>query len=206
MLGMNGGTPMSIASLRKDALTNLPFYEERVDLACAFRWTVRLNMHEAVANHFSLAVSDDGTKFLMNPNQVLFSRIRDGDLVRLDKYLRARCTVAVMLGQMQRQPAARHAHVQRQIGREAMLPVNREAEIIAIKLPRLLDRERAQKWYRLPELNDHDPEARDPKGQPALTFRAGRIAAMQPADDWLVARAAAPRYGPLWRSSDGARD
>ena len=58
---------MSIASLRQDALTNLPFYEERVDLACAFRWTVRLNMHEAVANHFSLAVSDDGTKFALKP-------------------------------------------------------------------------------------------------------------------------------------------
>jgi hypothetical protein len=25
-------------------------------------------MHEAVANHFSLAVNDEGTRFLMNPN------------------------------------------------------------------------------------------------------------------------------------------
>jgi len=29
------------------------FTQEREDLAAAFRWTVRLNMHEAVANHFS---------------------------------------------------------------------------------------------------------------------------------------------------------
>ncbi|MEM6622554.1 MAG: class II aldolase and adducin N-terminal domain-containing protein [Pseudomonadota bacterium] len=63
---------------------NLPFYEERCDLAAAFRWTVRLNMHESVANHFSLSVSDDGTKFLMNPNQVHFSLIKASDLLLLD--------------------------------------------------------------------------------------------------------------------------
>ena len=41
------------------------FKQERVNLAAAFRWAARLNMHEAVANHFSLAVSDDGSKFLV---------------------------------------------------------------------------------------------------------------------------------------------
>ncbi|MER9329354.1 class II aldolase and adducin N-terminal domain-containing protein [Mesorhizobium sp. M0488] len=75
---------MSIARLQKETLSNLPFYAERVDLACAFRWTARLNMHEAVANHFSLAVNDDGTKFLMNPNQVHFSRIKASDLIEID--------------------------------------------------------------------------------------------------------------------------
>lgn len=63
---------------------NLPFAEQRADLACAFRWTVRLNWHEAVANHFSLAVSDDGKQFLMNPNQRHFSRIKASDLLFLD--------------------------------------------------------------------------------------------------------------------------
>ena len=63
---------------------NLPFYQERVDLACAFRWTARLNMHEGVSNHFSLSVNDDGTKFLMNPNQVHFSLIRASDMLLLD--------------------------------------------------------------------------------------------------------------------------
>jgi hypothetical protein len=29
--------------------------EQRIDLACAFRWAHRLDMHEAVANHFRLA-------------------------------------------------------------------------------------------------------------------------------------------------------
>jgi ribulose-5-phosphate 4-epimerase/fuculose-1-phosphate aldolase len=75
---------MSIARLQKEPLTNLPFHEERVDLACAFRWTARLNMHEAVANHFSLAVNDDGSQFLMNPNQVHFSRIKASDLLLID--------------------------------------------------------------------------------------------------------------------------
>jgi hypothetical protein len=40
---------MTVTHLIPGKLTNLPFYEERVDLACAFRWTARLNMHEAVA-------------------------------------------------------------------------------------------------------------------------------------------------------------
>ncbi|MBN7786830.1 class II aldolase/adducin family protein [Ponticoccus gilvus] len=63
---------------------NLDHWQERVDLAAAFRWTVRLNMHEAVANHFSLAINEDGTKFLMNPNQQHFSRIKASDLLVVD--------------------------------------------------------------------------------------------------------------------------
>ena len=53
-------------------------------MAAAFRWTVKLNYHEAVANHFSLAVNEDGTQFLMKPNQMHFSRIRASDLLLLD--------------------------------------------------------------------------------------------------------------------------
>jgi ribulose-5-phosphate 4-epimerase/fuculose-1-phosphate aldolase len=41
-------------------------------------------MHEAVSNHFSLAVSEDGSQFLMNANQVHFSRIRASELLLLD--------------------------------------------------------------------------------------------------------------------------
>lgn len=59
-------------------------WQERVDLAAAFRWTARLNMHEAVANHFSLAVSDDGKQFLMNPDCRHFSRIKASELLLLD--------------------------------------------------------------------------------------------------------------------------
>jgi ribulose-5-phosphate 4-epimerase/fuculose-1-phosphate aldolase len=75
---------MTVARFARENRTNLPFYEERVDLACAFRWTARLNMNEAVSNHFSLAVNDDGTKFLMNPNQVHFSRVKASDLLLID--------------------------------------------------------------------------------------------------------------------------
>lgn len=63
---------------------NITHWGERTDLAAAFRWTARLDMHEAVANHFSLAVNEDGSQFLMNPNQVHFSRIRASDLLLLD--------------------------------------------------------------------------------------------------------------------------
>ena len=56
----------------------------RIDLAAAFRWAARLDLHEAVANHFSLALSEDGTRFLMNPRGRHFSRIRASELLLLD--------------------------------------------------------------------------------------------------------------------------
>ncbi|WP_375229304.1 class II aldolase and adducin N-terminal domain-containing protein [Roseobacter sp. S98] len=71
---------MSVTEMRP----NMENWQERVDMAAAFRWTVRLNMHEAVANHFSLAINDDGTRFLMNPNQMHFSRIKASDLIVVD--------------------------------------------------------------------------------------------------------------------------
>lgn len=63
---------------------NDPLQESRADLAAAFRWAARYGWHEAVANHFSLAVNDDGTQFLMNPNARHFSRIKASDLLLLD--------------------------------------------------------------------------------------------------------------------------
>ncbi len=63
---------------------NLTHWAARTDLAAAFRWTARLKLHEAVANHFSLAVSDNGKRFLMNPNQQHFERIKASDLLLLD--------------------------------------------------------------------------------------------------------------------------
>lgn len=63
---------------------NMPFMKERCELAAAFRWAERLNLHEAVANHFSLAVDDSGKRFLMNPNQRHFSRIKASDILLLD--------------------------------------------------------------------------------------------------------------------------
>jgi len=68
----------------RELFSNNAFWQDRVDLAAAFRWVERLDMHEAVANHFSLAVNDDGTQFLMNPNQMHFRRIKASDLLLLD--------------------------------------------------------------------------------------------------------------------------
>ena len=36
--------------------------QSRINLAACFRWFARLNMHEAVANHFSASVSADGKR------------------------------------------------------------------------------------------------------------------------------------------------
>jgi ribulose-5-phosphate 4-epimerase/fuculose-1-phosphate aldolase len=66
------------------AFEPLDEWQLRVDLAAAFRLAAYHNWHEAVANHFSLAVSADGKKFLMNPRWKHFSRIRASDLLLLD--------------------------------------------------------------------------------------------------------------------------
>lgn len=64
--------------------TNDPHAEARADLAATFRWAARNNWHEAIANHFSYAVSEDGKSFLMNPAARHFERIRASDLLLLD--------------------------------------------------------------------------------------------------------------------------
>jgi len=58
--------------------------QARAELACAFRWCARYGLHEGVANHFSFALNDAGTKFLMNPAGMHFSRIKASDLLLLD--------------------------------------------------------------------------------------------------------------------------
>lgn len=60
------------------------FTAERIDLAAAFRWAARLDLHEGVANHFSLALDESGKHFLINPNQRHFSLIKASDLLLLD--------------------------------------------------------------------------------------------------------------------------
>jgi ribulose-5-phosphate 4-epimerase/fuculose-1-phosphate aldolase len=56
----------------------------RVDLAAAFRLAAEFNWHESVGNHFSVAVSPDGKKFLVNPKFRHFSRIRASELILVD--------------------------------------------------------------------------------------------------------------------------
>jgi len=59
-------------------------WQLRVDLAAAFRLADEINWHEGVGNHFSLAVSADGKRFLMNPRWRHFARIKASDLLLLD--------------------------------------------------------------------------------------------------------------------------
>jgi len=75
---------MSSTIARPGRNVELDEWRGRVDLAAAFRLAVEQNWHEAVANHFSLAVSEDGKRFLMNPRWTHFSRIRASDLLLLD--------------------------------------------------------------------------------------------------------------------------
>ena len=56
----------------------------RVDLAAAFRLAVEFGWHEAVGNHFSAAVSEDGSRFLLNPRWRHFDLIKASDLLLLD--------------------------------------------------------------------------------------------------------------------------
>ena len=53
----------------------------RIDLAVSLRLSAKLGMHEAVANHFSAAVSEDGKSFLLNPKWVHFSNFKASDLI-----------------------------------------------------------------------------------------------------------------------------
>ena len=63
--------------------------EQRIELACALRWAARLDMHEGVDNHFSLAVADEdgvirGNRFLINPYGWHWSEITASSLVLCD--------------------------------------------------------------------------------------------------------------------------
>jgi ribulose-5-phosphate 4-epimerase/fuculose-1-phosphate aldolase len=72
------------AKLKSTSSQDAELWQMRVDLAAAFRLAAQMNWHESVANHFSLAVSPDGKKFLMNPKWKHFSLIRASDLLLLD--------------------------------------------------------------------------------------------------------------------------
>ena len=76
--------PISVVDSRDDSTESDPYYEDRINLTAVFRMTARLNMHESVANHFSYAVSDDGSQFLINPFGRHFSSVRASELLLLD--------------------------------------------------------------------------------------------------------------------------
>lgn len=57
----------------------------RRELAAAFRLAVRLDLHEAVANHFSVRLPGSN-EFLINPNQQHFARISASHLLKLNAH------------------------------------------------------------------------------------------------------------------------
>ncbi len=55
----------------------------RTDLAAAFRWAVRMDLHEGVCNHFSLMLPG-GRRFLLNRYGLHWSEVTASNLLALD--------------------------------------------------------------------------------------------------------------------------
>lgn len=67
------------------------YWQQRLQLATALRWAAKLDLHEGVDNHFSLAVPGDngeidGTRFLINPFGWHWSEITASSLVLCDEH------------------------------------------------------------------------------------------------------------------------
>ena len=54
------------------------------DLAAAFRWAAKLNMHEGIANHFSVCMPDSND-FYVNGSGMHFSTIKASDLILVEQ-------------------------------------------------------------------------------------------------------------------------
>src|SRR5690349_16021952 len=79
-----GGPPGGCQIRRGEAMETDEIRQQRIDLAAAFRWAARLGFHEGVCNHFSVAVSPSGDRFLVNPHGRHFSEIRASDLLLVE--------------------------------------------------------------------------------------------------------------------------
>ena len=55
------------------------------DLAAVFRWTAKLNMHEGIANHFSVCLPDSNEDFYVNGSGMHFSTIKASDLILIEQ-------------------------------------------------------------------------------------------------------------------------
>lgn len=58
--------------------------QARTDLAAALRWSARMGLNEGICNHFSVAVSADGRRFLVNPYGLHWSEMRASDILLCD--------------------------------------------------------------------------------------------------------------------------
>ncbi len=89
MLDKVKGQSTSEEPINEEAAAKLSHYSLRTDLAAALRWAARLNLHEGVDNHFSIAVTDadgviTGDRFLINPHGWHWSEITASSLVLCD--------------------------------------------------------------------------------------------------------------------------
>ena len=55
------------------------------DLAAVFRWTAKLNMHEGIANHFSVCLPNSNEDFYVNGSGMHFSTIKASDLILIEQ-------------------------------------------------------------------------------------------------------------------------
>ncbi|HLI14408.1 MAG TPA: aldolase [Alphaproteobacteria bacterium] len=58
---------------------------DRIELAAAFRWAARLNMHEGICNHFTVLLSRSPCRVLINPKGVHFAKMTAGSLIVIDE-------------------------------------------------------------------------------------------------------------------------
>ncbi|MBX2868252.1 MAG: class II aldolase/adducin family protein [Acidiferrobacterales bacterium] len=84
-MNLNSSSPQSMHVVDQ-ARTLKPDHEQqlRVDLAACFRMVADQGWSESTANHFSVAVSDDGKQFLMNPKWRHFALIKASELQLFD--------------------------------------------------------------------------------------------------------------------------
>lgn len=61
-----------------------PVRQLREDLALALRAAAHHGLAEGVCNHFSLALPDDATRFLINPRGLLWQEVQAQDIVMID--------------------------------------------------------------------------------------------------------------------------
>lgn len=76
---------MSLKAGEERPITPFETRQARVNLTAALRWAARLGLSEGICNHFSLAVTDGGDQFLVNPMGYHWSELTASDLVLADK-------------------------------------------------------------------------------------------------------------------------
>ena len=85
-------------------MTEADIRESRAELAAALRLAARFDLHEGIDNHFSLAVSPKGDRFLVNPYGPHWAEVTASDLLLVDG------DGTVLEGALPLDPTAYHIH------------------------------------------------------------------------------------------------